>query len=40
MRPAARDVTGSGVAENGRFVPEEQPEAVARRVLERVSRRE
>ena len=40
MRRVARDVTGVVVAESGHFVPEEQPEAVARHILDHVSRLE
>ena len=38
MRRVARDVTGFVVADSGHFVPEEQPEVVARHILEHVAR--
>ena len=38
MRRVAHDVTGFVVADSGHFVPEEQPEVVARHILEHVAR--
>ena len=38
MRRVARDVTGVVIEESGHFVPEEQPEAVSRYILDHVSR--
>ena len=38
MRRVARDVTGFVVADSGHFVPEEQPDIVARQILEHVAR--
>ena len=38
MRRVARDVTGFTVPDSGHFVPEEQPEAVARHILDHVAR--
>ena len=38
MRRVARDVTGFVVADSGHFVPEEQPDVVARHILEHVAR--
>lgn len=38
MRRVARDVTGFVVADSGHFVPEEQPETVARHILEHIAR--
>ena len=38
MRRVARDVTGVVVPDSGHFVPEEQPEIVARHILEHVAR--
>ena len=39
MRRVAHDVTGFVIPESGHFVPEEQPEIVARHILEHVARR-
>ena len=36
--PAEHDVTGIVVADSGHFVPEEQPDIVARHILEHVER--
>ena len=38
MRRVARDVTGCVIADSGHFVPEEQPDAVSRHILEHVAR--
>ena len=38
MRRVARDVTGFVIADSGHFVPEEQPDVVARHILEHVAR--
>ena len=38
MRRVAHDVTGLVISDSGHFVPEEQPELVARHVLEHVAR--
>ena len=39
MQRVARHVTGVTVADSGHFVPEEQPETVARHILEPIARR-
>ena len=39
MRRVAHDVTGFVIPDSGHFVPEEQPEIVARHILEHVARR-
>lgn len=38
MRRVARNVTGFVVADSGHFVPEEQPDTVARYILEHAAR--
>ena len=40
MRRVARDVTGFVIADSGHFVPEEQPDTVARHILEHIARSE